>query len=62
MGTGGLIGIILSVIAVVVGQVTPELRSLLADMYSKLKAAAAKTKSPFDDFLVKILGGLLGLE
>lgn len=57
-----VIGLILAVLSMVVGQITPELRSVLTETVTRLKAAAAKTKSPFDDLLVKILAGLLGME
>ncbi len=57
----GILGIILSILGAVAGAVTPQLRDLAKTHVAEWEAAAKKSANPFDDILVGIVKGLLGL-
>jgi hypothetical protein len=51
-----------TILMIVVGAVTPELREALSKSVVEWEAKAAQTKNPFDDILVKIIKAMLGMS
>jgi len=50
------------VLSAILNVVSPSIRKLLAEFVQDLYQKAKETPNPWDDFFVKLLAGLLGVE
>ena len=57
-----LIEALSGVLGTVLGAVTPALRETIEKFLKDLYVKAKETKNPWDDFLVELLAGVLGIK
>jgi len=57
-----IIQLLSAVLGPLVGILSPQIRTLLVSSIQKLYVKAAETPNIFDDMLVELLAGVLGIE
>jgi len=56
-----IVALLLTVLGAIVGVATPEIRALVKKDIAGWEQAASKTPNKFDDILVQLVKGLLGM-
>lgn len=58
----GLSTVIASIIALIIGTLSPEIRKAIQDFIKDLYVKVKETANPFDDLAVKVLAGLFAVN